>query len=335
VDLLDAKYRMHVEKLEQARVNDALRQDRITNVNVAQPATFVTKPVSPRKSLILAMGLVVAVFGAVGIAFCVERCDQTLRTTDQAQAQLGVPVLLSVPYQASGSDSVGSQSKNTTTTNGQGHGSKKVGHLGDYRSLVREIIPRGEQQINGASRAKTVGVVGCDTSALRSQVAGDLAIQAAQTSTAGPVLLIDADVAQRNIANRFNINGSSGWCDILAGEADPQSCVQRQDFANLAIMGPGQTNGHTAAKTDAAPLHALKSEFGLVVVDLPDDVDSAAVPADFTWLDEAILVVEAERTRVQSAQHAKEALCRAGVHVKGVVLTNRREHIPHWLYQRL
>jgi MinD-like ATPase involved in chromosome partitioning or flagellar assembly len=163
-----------------------------------------------------------------------------------------------------------------------------------------------------------------------------LAIQAAQTSTAGPVLLIDADVAQRNIANRFNINGSSGWCDILAGEADPQSCVQRQDIANLAIMGPGQINGHTAAaKTDAEPLHALKSEFGLVVVDLPDDVDSAAVPADFTWLDEAILVVEAERTRVQSAQHAKEALSRAGVHVKGVVLTNRREHIPHWLYQRL
>jgi Mrp family chromosome partitioning ATPase len=45
--------------------------------------------------------------------------------------------------------------------------------------------------------------------------------------------------------------------------------------------------------------------------------------------------VEAEHTRIQSAQRAKDLLERAGVRVTGVVLANRREHIPRWLYQRL
>jgi uncharacterized protein involved in exopolysaccharide biosynthesis/Mrp family chromosome partitioning ATPase len=335
VDLLDEKYRMHVQKLEQARVNDALGQDKISNVNVAQAAAFISKPVSPRKPLLLALGLLTALCGAVGLAFCAECFDQTLRTTEQVQAQLGVPVLLSLPYRKRWGESTAAQAKDATSSNGQGNGAGKVGQLGDYRSLVREIIAEGEQNGGGESASKTVGVVGCETSMLRSRVAGDLAIQAAQ-SGGGPVLLIDADAGQRNVANRFHINGSSGWCEVLAGLADAKSCIHQQDIANLAIMGPGKANGPTsAARKSLKSLDGLKSGFGLVVVDLPPECESSTVPADATWLDEVILVIEAERTHIQSAQHTKEALSRAGVSVKGVVLINRREYIPRWLYQRL
>jgi Mrp family chromosome partitioning ATPase len=82
-------------------------------------------------------------------------------------------------------------------------------------------------------------------------------------------------------------------------------------------------------------LDEIKSDYGLVVVDMPPERDMESVPAAAEWLDEMVLVVEAEHTRIQSAQRAKEMLERAGVHVTGVVLANRREHIPRWLYQRL
>ena len=54
VELLEGKYRMHVEKLEQARVNDALGREKISNIKVAQAATLVHKPESPKKALLLA-----------------------------------------------------------------------------------------------------------------------------------------------------------------------------------------------------------------------------------------------------------------------------------------
>ena len=97
VELLEGKYRMHVEKLEQARVNDALSRDKISNVKQAQEATLVRKPDSPNKRLLFALGLILATSGAIGLAFLSEALDQTLRTTDQVESQLGLPVLLSLP----------------------------------------------------------------------------------------------------------------------------------------------------------------------------------------------------------------------------------------------
>ena len=82
-------------------------------------------------------------------------------------------------------------------------------------------------------------------------------------------------------------------------------------------------------------LDELKDEYGLIVVDLPSARDLDASSAAPEWLDEMVLVVDAERTRMQTALQAKELLKRAGVRLTGVVLANRREHVPQWLYQRL
>ena len=56
--------------------------------------------------------------------------------------------------------------------------------------------------------------------------------------------------------------------------------------------------------------------------------DSVEPSAASAWLDEMVLVVEAERTRIQTALHAKAIIERTGVRLAGVVLANRREHVP-------
>ena len=214
-------------------------------------------------------------------------------------------------------------------------------HLSNYTGLVREIMAYGENGVKDGDRpARTVGIVGCDTSRTRSRVAAELAMQAASTASQ-PVLLIDADARRRTVTKRFHINGSPGWREVLTGQADTEKCVHLQDVGNLAVMSPGSpyANEHepVARPTPAGheQLDEIKSDYGLVVVDMPPERDMEAVPAGAEWLDEMVLVVEAEHTRIQSAQRAKDMLERAGVHVTGVVLANRREHIPRWLYQRL
>lgn len=343
VELLESKYRMHVEKMEQARVNDAMGSEKLTNVKVAQPATLVHKPVSPNKALLIALGMLTAIVGSVGLAFLLETLDQTLRTTGQVEAHLGLPVLLSLPQPKR-------RGRRTPATNGaatNGHGAVgSNGHNGKnghdrstrFRSLVRELMSTEEpDQRNGERHALTVGVVGCEASKMRSQVAANLAIQAA-ASGAEPVLLIDADSRQRRVTKRFHLNGSPGWREVISGAIDAASCIHKQDGENLSVMSPGTPNDHEPFKPtgtgNLGQLDGIMSDYGLVVVDLPAERDMEAAPAT-KWLDETVLVVEAERTRIQSAQRAKEQLERAGVRVTGVVLTNRREHIPSWLYQRL
>ena len=78
VDLLLDKYNAYSEKLEQARIDQALEDELISNINVVQPPTFVTQPVSPRKALVLVLGFLFATTGAISLAFFTEYMYGTL-----------------------------------------------------------------------------------------------------------------------------------------------------------------------------------------------------------------------------------------------------------------
>lgn len=62
---LETRYLKYVESLEETRMDQALRNDRISNVSIIQPATFEPSPVRPRKML----GLLVMLMAA-GVCGC-------------------------------------------------------------------------------------------------------------------------------------------------------------------------------------------------------------------------------------------------------------------------
>ena len=65
-------YSQYLELYEQSRIDEALHSSRFTNVRIVQQPSFVPKPVSPKKSIIAALGLVAATSGAVTIAVLLE-----------------------------------------------------------------------------------------------------------------------------------------------------------------------------------------------------------------------------------------------------------------------
>ena len=97
VELLEVSYRSYVRNREEARIDQQLASGRISNVNLVQPASFVAKPSSPRVMLTLAMGMFLALCGSVALAFAAEFLDRSLKTQNQIENELGVPVLFSVP----------------------------------------------------------------------------------------------------------------------------------------------------------------------------------------------------------------------------------------------
>jgi len=96
-ELAHRNYLAHSEKLEQARIDGALQQDRISNVNVVQPASLEAKPVSPRKGLVAAAGLAIAFCGSLVIVLLGEQFDRSLRTEDEVEQRLDLPVLAALP----------------------------------------------------------------------------------------------------------------------------------------------------------------------------------------------------------------------------------------------
>lgn len=77
VDRLATSYAAYSESLEQSRINHALETQRITNVNVVQSATYLSKPIGPSKTMIAGLGLLISLAGAVGLTLLRDHLDQS------------------------------------------------------------------------------------------------------------------------------------------------------------------------------------------------------------------------------------------------------------------
>lgn len=93
VDLAESRYREYAAKLEQARINRSLDEERISSLSVVQPATYVAKPLGPRKLYVLALGLFVAIGGGLGVALLLAYFNPVVQSTDELEAVLELPVL--------------------------------------------------------------------------------------------------------------------------------------------------------------------------------------------------------------------------------------------------
>jgi uncharacterized protein involved in exopolysaccharide biosynthesis len=97
VQMREADYRKYAAGLEQARIDDSLERERISNINVAETPTLNHQPVRPQGVLALILGCGAAVCGGLVIAFAAEYFDHSLKTPDEVESRLGVPVLVSIP----------------------------------------------------------------------------------------------------------------------------------------------------------------------------------------------------------------------------------------------
>ncbi len=97
VALCKTNYATYCEKSEQSRIDNALQSERITNVNVIQPASLVMKPVSPHKANVLLIGILGGLLLGVGAALLAEHLDPSLKTTADVEDRLSLPVLVAIP----------------------------------------------------------------------------------------------------------------------------------------------------------------------------------------------------------------------------------------------
>jgi uncharacterized protein involved in exopolysaccharide biosynthesis len=93
----EERYMLYLRKQEEARISDALDQKRIVNVAIAEAATVPALPSSPKWSLTLILGFLLALMTTVGLAFTADYLDPSFRTPDEVERYLDVPVLASIP----------------------------------------------------------------------------------------------------------------------------------------------------------------------------------------------------------------------------------------------
>jgi capsular exopolysaccharide synthesis family protein len=343
----EINYRKYSENLEQARIDQAMENQRISNIGVVQPATLPIKSTGPPKLLNLALGFVVGVFGAIGLALVSEYyLDHSIRTPEEAEQRLQLPMLAAIPRVrvncicSNGVSSISKWSKRIVSRAKTTHGSPAQWSIptpirGHFEAFRERLLLSS----NGSVKTPHVfAVAGCRRGEGVSTVAANLAVTLTHHSKE-PVLLVDADLNRPSVHTIFRTRLSPGLAHIIARGLKDEDAISSSPVRNLHILSAGATDSDLSqifdSKGFAGLLNSIRDDYRFVVVDVPalNEADSAVRLASLC--DGVILVVEAEHLRREIAQRAKELLVKLNANILGVVLNKRRFHIPGWLYRML
>ena len=96
-ELRDIEYRRCVANYEKSQLDEAIEREGISNVAIAQEPSLEARPVFPRPGINLILGLLIGLFGALGVAVVSERLSHSFCTPEEVEDNLQVPTLAVIP----------------------------------------------------------------------------------------------------------------------------------------------------------------------------------------------------------------------------------------------
>ena len=282
------------------------------NVRVLQPAMVPDKPVKPNKALTLAAALLVGCVLGVGLATFREWQDARLRTPDEVQSLLGLPLVGMVP-----------QINRSLSPPERG----QVLRL-DSRSPVAEAYRsiRTSLYLGDARSAKTILLASPSAGDGKSTTAANLAIAFAQAGER--TLLLDCDLREPVQHLVFGIDAKAGVSTALPGETKLQDAIVPTRVANLYLLpcGPVPRNPSEMLASDRFKflIKTLCEAFDRVIIDSPPLEEVADGRIIAAAADATVLILRMNKSMQRSGVLAVSGLDEVGANVLGAVANDVR-----------
>lgn len=299
-------YKLLKQKYEEAKIH---RDSQGTSLVQLEKAQVPMRPVKSRKMFPIMVGLFLGLGAGIGIAFLLEYMDQTIKTPQDAERVLQLPMLGTIPQTDS--------EKNILL-----EGVEKADLLEPYRQLRTNLqysIPgTGPRIFMLTSAMQAEG-----KSSKSSRLAISFALNGKRT------LLIDADLRRSSQHKIFQVERDRGLAEYLTGQLPFEKVCKKTVFPDLGLVtsgakppNPSEIIGSNAMNVF---LEEAKKVYDVIIIDTP-----AALPVtDATVLapkvDGIIFVVRVLQTPTKAVAQIKNNFTRIGCKMVGVVLNC----IPH------
>ncbi|MEM6911623.1 MAG: polysaccharide biosynthesis tyrosine autokinase [Verrucomicrobiota bacterium] len=266
----------------------------------AEPAV---NPSTPNVALNLVLGAVVGMVFGLGIAFFLEYMDTSVKSLEDVEKYLEVPVLAVIP--------------------------KDVGVLHKQSGLSPDAeayrILRTNIEFNRKSAdANSITVVSGGAGEGKSTTLVNLAYVCAQGGY--NTLMIDGDLRRPKLHTFFEINNAVGLTNYLTTELMLEDVILQTPIDNLYFMPSGILPADAAGILNSRRMSELitdvKQRFDLVLVDSPPilGVSDASVLA--SEVDLTMVVIQHRKLPRTMLQRVKKAVENVGGTLLGVVLNN-------------
>ena len=282
-----------------------------TGGEVVQPANLPSSPASPdlvRNGLLaLAVGLALGIV----LAFLRERLDERLRGREDLEAQIGAPVLATVP-RAGGIRKRGDRDDIVTFTDPKG------GAAEAYRTLRTNV-----QFLARTGTLRVIGIVSPAAGEGKTTTAANLAVSLAHAGKR--VIVVSCDLRKPRLHRCFGIPNDPGLTSVLSG-MNLMDAIQKPKLDNLRVLASGPTPPNPAELigSDAMErmLETLQMFADFVILDTPPLLAVSDGVSLASRCDGVLMVADARTTARGALAHAREQLEQVGAKLIGGVLNN-------------
>jgi Mrp family chromosome partitioning ATPase len=156
---------------------------------------------------------------------------------------------------------------------------------------------------------------------------------AAQVS--GRVCVVDTNFGRPSLHSHFRVPNDRGLAGAVTSDDPIESFGHRIAGTDLTVVPAGGRWEVSASERLADRIRELREHFDYVLVQSAVGSDAADACFLGRLLGSAVLVIEAHKTRRDTAARIKSQLQQNGVSVLGAVLNNRTFPVPQSLYSKL
>lgn len=263
-------------------------------------------PVSPRKLLDAALGLVVGLLIGLVLAVLREVLNTSLRSVESVQEVSGAPVLASIPFDRR-------MSKTPLVVAEASYSIRAEA----FRQLRTNL-----QFIDAARPGEVVAITSSVASEGKSATTVNLGVLIAESGRR--VLVIEGDLRRPHVCEYFGLERAVGLSNVLAGQIAVSEVIQTWAPDNLDVLASGTIPPNPSellgGPTMVALIAELRGRYDTILIDTPPllPVTDAAIVGALS--DGVVIVVRYGKTSRSQLATATELLSSVGARILGGVL---------------
>jgi capsular exopolysaccharide synthesis family protein len=277
-----------------------------TIARVVDPAIPSATAFAPNKTRTVQVAAVVGVILGIMLALLIERLDNTVKTSSEVEAKLGLPVLATLPIITGKIKPERHFTENPHSIFSEAIRTARTG-------ILLSAIDEPHKAIVITSSVPGEG---------KTTFAMNLALAFAQTKR---VILVDADMRRPSIGKVYGKESTApGLSNLVSGTSPAQDCMFRVEESELYVLPAGVIPPNPLelllSKRFEDTLHKLMDMFDIVIIDTPPVQlvsDSLVIARRCSGL---IYVVKADDVPYQVARNGIKRVKQSLVNIVGVAL---------------
>ncbi|MEY7362777.1 polysaccharide biosynthesis tyrosine autokinase, partial [Klebsiella quasipneumoniae] len=312
---------VYMQLLNRQQELNIAKSSAIGNVRIIDNAVAQTKPVKPKKIVIILIGFIFGSVVAIGIVLLRVFLRRGIESPEQLE-ELGINVYASIPV----SEAFANNAVKKASWKNKNYDIKQAFlAVENPADLAIEAIRGLRTSLHFAmmeSRNNILMISGASPNAGKTFVSTNLAAVIAQSGK--KVLFIDTDMRKGYTHNLFNVENTKGLSDILSGKMAVERAIQPLSMAGFDFIARGAVPPNPAEllmhKNFDALLSWASQNYEIVVLDTPPilAVTDAAIIGNYVGT--TLLVARFEQNTAKEIEVSVRRFEQSGVIVKGCIL---------------